>query len=647
MGKFGYAGKILRVDLSNNDLTDLPTSNYSRRFIGGKGFAAKIFWDETTQHTKALDPNNFLLIMTGPVTGFTGLAGSRWTICGKSPEVEPEAFSYSNFGGSWGVWLKYAGYDGIAITGKADKPVFILIDKGKVQIQDASHLWGKNGLETQEIICGQLGSKTRVMAIGQAGEKQVTFATILATDNAVGSSGFGAVMGSKMLKAIAIRVDEKIFPTAFDPEKLKTLIQDVHRIKGTNRELFHAAGLPPENDLTRFTKCYGCIDECIRSAYKWEDGKEYKFFCQASNVYHAAAQRYGSGVDVSMMATRLCDLYGLDTAVVEPMISWLGECYSAGVLTEEHTGLPLSKIGSADFFDKLVRMISFREGFGDILALGTLRAAGIVGKDSHKLINMKIGTGVGTRASEGRDYDPRLIPINILSYATEPRRPIQVLHGAAIPFVRWIVHSNDSSESFFSYEVFMQIAEEFWGSSEAADFSTLSGKALATKNIQDYNNIKECMILCDLQWPHYHIKSIDKNIRFSTMESLILSAITGMEITEEKYNLIGERIFNLQRAIHINQGWKGRKADTLIDYYHDDPLHWALFADECMVPGPNGVLTSKKGSVVDRGEFETLKDEYYRLRGWDIETGLQTQGRLEMLELNDVAKDLKQRKLVL
>jgi len=645
LSEFGYAGEILRVDLSNNGINKLLTADYSSKFIGGRGFAAKIYWDETSARTRALEPDNCLLMMTGPLGGFKRLAGSRWTICGNSPEIEPEAFSYSNLGGSWGAWLKYAGFDGIAVTGKADKPVYIYIDNGRVQIRDASHLWGKNALETLVQLQSELGHETRVMTIGQAGENQVTYATIFATDNAVGSSGFGAVMGSKMLKAITVKTDKKKLPPASDPDRLKSLVEQIYRLKMTNRENVFVAALPPKNNLTRLTTCHGCINGCSRMAYMGEDGMKYKFFCQAANVYNALAQQYGSGIEVSMLATRLCDVYGLDTAVVEPLISWLGACYSAGILTEEQTGLPVSRIGSADFIKTLVKKISFREGFGDILALGTLRAAKRVGKDSQKLINLRIGVGTGSRASECQDHDPRLIPINILFYATEPRRAVQVLHGASMPFLRWSAWLNNKKESIFSYEVFRQIAEEFWGSVQAADFSTYTGKALAAKNIQDYNNTKESLVLCDMQWPHYQIRTIDKNIGFSTLESRVFAAVTGREIDEVEFNRFGERIFNLQRAIHINQGWGGRKGDTLLDYFHDDPLKWTLFAHECIVPGKDGTPTSRKGAVIERGAFEVLKGEYYRLRGWDVETGFQTRAKLEELELMDIAEDLGKRKL--
>ncbi len=168
---------------------------------------------------------------------------------------------------------------------------------------------------------------------------------------------------------------------------------------------------------------------------------------------------------------------------------------------------------------------------------------------------------------------------------------------------------------------------------------------MTAKNIQDYNNNKESLVLCDKQWPHYQIRSIDKNIGFSTMESRVLTTITGREIDEVEFNRFGERIFNLQRAIHINPGWGGRKGDTLLDYLHDDPLEWILFSHDCIVPGKDGIPTSRKGALIERDEFEVLKGEYYKQRGWDVETGFQTRAKLEELELGDIAEDLEKRNL--
>jgi aldehyde:ferredoxin oxidoreductase len=229
--EFGYAGEILKIDLSKQEITRLKTADYSDRFLGGRGIAAKIYWDVTTPNTMALDENNCMIFITGPVAGFTRFSGCRWQICGKSPEMEPEAFSYANLGGSWGAWLKYAGYDGIVVIGKASNPVYVYIDsEGKVEIRNADHLWGQNTLKTQEILQNEHGKDARVLSIGPAAENLVTFATILAAENASGSSGFGAVMGFKRLKAIVVKAGSKKRAEAADPKYLQSLAKQVYEI---------------------------------------------------------------------------------------------------------------------------------------------------------------------------------------------------------------------------------------------------------------------------------------------------------------------------------------------------------------------------------------------------------------------------------
>ena len=185
-------------------ITHVPTMDYADRFLGGRGVAAKIYWDEVSPDTRALDPANRMIFITGPLAGFSGLAGSRWQVCGKSPATTPEHFCYGNLGGSWGAYLKFAGYDGIIVQGKSEKPVYLSIDDGTVEIRDASSLWGKQSIEVREILKGELGSATRVVASGTAGDNLVVFASLLADNDSSGTSGFGAVMGSKKLKAIAV-----------------------------------------------------------------------------------------------------------------------------------------------------------------------------------------------------------------------------------------------------------------------------------------------------------------------------------------------------------------------------------------------------------------------------------------------------------
>jgi aldehyde:ferredoxin oxidoreductase len=640
MAEFGYAGEILRIDLTTRKISTLATADYSDRFLGGRGIAAKIYWDETSPETKALSPENCLVFITGPVAGFTRFSGCRWQICGKSPEMEPEAFSYANLGGSWGSWLKYAGFDGMAVVGKADYPVYILIDNGKVEIRQAVYLWGKTTVETQNILQSELGKEAKVLSIGPAAEKQVTFATVLAAENASGSSGFGSVIGSKNLKAIVVKADKAKRPQAANPEALKSLAGSVQRLRVANFEDYGHI-LPGK---MRLTSCYGCISGCTRWTYDAENGNHFKSFCQASGIYIGPASKYyGDGSEANLLAGRLCDKYGLDTVVMSPLITWLDECYKAGILSESETGLPLSRIGSIEFIETLVRILSLREGFGDVLARGVLRAAEVIGKGSGELLS---ATSL-TRAGENHDYDPRLILANLLTYATEPRRAVHLHHATVIPLKRWLNWTESWKDAGLSTEVLRDIAENFWGSRESFDFSIYTGKALAAKNIKDYGYLKESLILCDLAWPIFQVRNIDHNNGFYSLESQIVSAITGRHLTEKDLNLIGERIFNLQRAILVRQGRRGRQDDILQGFLFQDPLQGTFFDPGCVVPDASGNPVSRKGAVIEKEAFEKLKDEYYTLRGWDVDSGFQTRTKLQELGLGDIGAELAKRNLVL
>jgi aldehyde:ferredoxin oxidoreductase len=346
--------------------------------------------------------------------------------------------------------------------------------------------------------------------------------------------------------------------------------------------------------------------------------------------------------EVALLATRLCDRYGLDTTVMQPMIEWLARCHEEGILNDSNTGLPFSKIGSAEFIETLTRKIALRQGFGDVLAQGILKAAASLGKKAQELAN----TSVLTRAGETKDYDPRLVLTNALLYATEPRRPINQVHELTHALWMWRNRVKGQEGAFLSTGDFITIAEKFWGGAAAADFSTYDGKALAAKKIQDRAYAKESYILCDFLWPVIWVRFADDHTGDPTLESQVISAITGRVIDEAGLNSIGERVFNLQRAIFSRQGWGGRSGDRLLDYLHDEPLEGVFFNPDCIVPGKNGEIVSRKGARIDRKDFENLKSEYYALRGWDAASGQPTEKKLRELELADIATDLKARGLL-
>jgi len=639
MPEYGYAGKILKVDLSSGKIAEQPSADYTDKYIGGHGIAARLYWDMVPPEAKAYDPENCLICASGPVAGFPGFAGFRWKICGKTPLGDPESFSYCNLGERWGAWLKYAGYDALTVRGRADKPVYLYIHDGKVEIRDASHLWGQTSFDTSDILKAELGQNVSVLTTGPAGEKLVPFAVVTAEGGASGSGGLGALMGSKNLKAIVAAGDKK--PVAANPEKVRQMAKLIRdsRIKMDMPSMWGVPG------LTHPHACHGCGIGCSREVYEDEKGRRYKALCQASEVYLEMVQRYsGNPNGARLQGTRLCDGYGLDTSVMQSMIEWLDACFQEGLINERETGLPLSKVGSPEYIEELTRIIAFREGFGDILSRGIIPAAAVVGPKAEALLPRV----VATRGGEKKDYDPRLFITTALVYATEPRRAISQLHEISSPLMMWVGMGGGEPGELFSVESYRKAAEIIWGSAVAADLSTYEGKAVTAKKIQDHVFAKESLVVCDLRWTMTQYSRALGTTADTVTESQVYSAITGKEIDDAELDRIGERIFNLQRAILLRQGWQGRKDDRLLEYFFTEPLRQGelFYNPECLAPGKDGETISKIGATVDRDKFEGMKTEYYGLRGWDAETGLPTKARLAELHLNDVAADLAGRGLL-
>jgi aldehyde:ferredoxin oxidoreductase len=642
MAEYGYSGKILRVDLSSGKFSLIPTSDYSPRFLGGRGIAAKIYWDEVYPPTGALDPDNRLFFMTGPLCGFPGLSGSRWMICGKSPATDPESFTYCNFGGSWGAHLKFAGYDGIVVHGASSKPVYILIEDGNVSIQDASNVWGKGNIDTRRALKDIHSEAARVVSIGQAGENCIQFSIILAEDDASGSGGLASVMGAKKLKAIVVKGKNK--PVAANPEALKQVSQYA-------REL--TRGMPLiQKELTpgpRMKKvaCYGCIRGCIRSEAMAKDGTYHKYMCTAAQFYQDAAKHYygpwsTEAVEVPFQATMMCDDYGIDTNSLLAMIMWLGRCYAKGILNDTITGMQIMKAGSIEFIEKMIKMIALRQGFGDVMAKGTIKAAESLGAGAREQITYYV-----SKAGHMTLYDPRMFLAHSLFYAMEPRQPIQQLHEMSLPMYKWLDWSDGITTSYVSTDVFRKLAKVFWGSELAADFSTYEGKALAAKKIQDRQYARECLIVCD--FPLNNASSVmysDDHIGDPSLDSKMLAAVVGGEPDEQALYCTGERVFNLQRAILAREGHRGRAADVLEESFYTRPLKFIGLNSECKAPGKDGKVTSRKDTVVERDKFEAMKGEYYKLRGWDVATGLQTRAQLDSIGLGDIAGEMGERGLV-
>ena len=213
-------------------------------------------------------------------------------------------------------------------------------------------------------------------------------------------------------------------------------------------------------------------------------------------------------------------------------------------------------------------------------------------------------------------------------------------------WISWVNWANKVEGAYLSSEAFRNIARRFWGSELAVDFSTYDGKALATTRIQDRACAKESLILCDVLWPITQVRHSEDHVGDPGVESRLLSAVTGAEVDEQGLYRIGERVFNLQRAILVREGHQGRESDVLPEPFYTKPLKFGTLNPECLAPGKDGEVISRKGAVVERDRFEQMKDEYYPLRGWDVATGLQTRAKLKELGLSEVAGDLEQRGLL-
>jgi aldehyde:ferredoxin oxidoreductase len=228
----------------------------------------------------------------------------------------------------------------------------------------------------------------------------------------------------------------------------------------------------------------------------------------------------------------------------------------------------------------------------------------------------------------------------------EPRLPMSQLHEYGVLMPKFAAWAKRLPEAKASSDAVRAIAKRFWGSEIAGDLSTYEGKALAAKKIQDRETAKECLVLCDMLWPIVDLDGTEDHVGDPTLESRLLSAVTGWDIDEEGLNRIGERVFNLQRAILVREGHRGRDFDQPPVRCFTDPLRFDQVNQDCVVPGRNWEPVSRKGATIDRGSFERMKDEYYKLRGWDVTTGLQTRAALEDLGLHDVADDLVVRGLL-
>ncbi len=636
---YGWCGKILKVDLTDSRISELNTRDYADRFLGGRGIATRIYWEAVASHTRAFDPQNCLILMNGPL-GATGAQGaSRFVVAGKSPMLLPEGFCYGNLGGFFGPHLKRAGYDGVVICGRSEKPVYLLIQDEKVQILDASALWGKGVYAVRDILNETHGKKVRYITTGVAGENMCRSANLMTDNEGSATGGFGAVMGSKNLKAVAVLGTGN--PLVYDPEKLMELNRLAVHLN--RRDPLYVPF--PEDQVRRTGKasCYQCGLDCImRNTFRTASGKTVVRKCQAMFVYFPWVMgRAGESAETAINATGICNDLSICTMEMYNIIEWLDTCYKTGYLTEKDTGLDISKLGTGEFFENLAGMIALRQGFGDILAEGLLRAGQQLGKEARSLFSNFV-SAVG----DGATYSAREYIVNGLLYALESRQPIAMLHEISRLIGYWVMNQSDPKSSPVTSEVFRAAATKFWGHDQAWDLSTHEGKAQAAVKIMDRTFVKDSLLLCDSGWPIMFSWNTPDHVGDPELERHVFTAATGIETDQTSLQQYGERIFNLQRGILLREGWRPKTDDVPGDFNFTDPVETVFMNPDVLIPGPGEEVISRKGQTLDRDAYETMRNEFYELRGWDVESGLQKAETLNRLEMSDLAQDLKKINLV-
>jgi len=640
-GRYGWTGRLLEVDLSERTYSARETEDYTNRFIGGKGVGGRIYWDNLTAGKDAFHEDSPLILMTGPLAATPAPSGSRWLVCGKSPSLYPECFASANLGGSFGAQLKKAGYDGLIIKGKASDTSYLLITDGKLEFRSAAHLSGLPVSATMRAIHNEAGKKVGIVTTGIGGENRVRFATVATDAGGSGSVGFGAVMGSKNLKAIAVR-GSGVIPVAH-PDTIRSIRQKIKRMTGEG--YFNLYGSPAplaETEVVKKIQCRGCFQGCWRSLYRTTSGEEGIRKCQSSFFYTLWDKRaHGDLSQATFLATSFANDYSLCTMELPGVLIWLEQCIENGIISEKETGLPMSAAGSVEFIRLFIDKIAKREGFGGVLAEGVMRAADMLGSDAKAL-----ALGHFTQTGRGLAYGPKVFSPSALIYATEPRPSVAELHEVCEPLTKWALwYTTGGSFSYLSTEVLRKIAKRFWGSEDAADFSSTAGKALAAVKIQNRQHVKDALILCDFAFPIMDDTSAIDHVGDAGLESRLFSAVTGLEVDEEELNAAGERIFNLLRAIYLREGRLGRADDYLPESQFeekDEPVFdvFGMFNPDLYLPGNADEVLSRKGKALSRNDFKQLLHEYYCLRGWDPATGLLTRKRLIELGLQDLIQAL-------
>jgi aldehyde:ferredoxin oxidoreductase len=627
LGKyFGYAGRILRINLTKSKVSIKPTEKrLITEFLGGRGFNSRRLYEEVPRAVTALSCENKLMFATGPLVGTAFPLGARFNVSAKSPLTG--ILGDANAGGHFAAEMKFAGYDQIIFEGRSLKPCYVCVRDQEVQIKDAEHLVGKDVYEATETIRKDTADPhVQVATVGPAAENLVLYAGIFANCvRPAARTGMGTVMASKNLKAIALKGTGSI--NIADSDAFWKIAEEVEgetyahpqywprRKMGTTRILSLAdkLGFLPTRHFTSATfehaaevsgerlareynvknrACFSCIVPCSR-IYTIREG-DYAGLHGEGPEYEALSSftaRVGNAnLNLALKAVDLTNRLGLDAITTAECIAWAMELYEMGELTKKETGGLELKWGSGEAIIGLIAKIAYRDGFGDLLADGVKKAAEKLGKGKEIALQVK--------GLELIQADPRGLKGYGLGYAVSSRGAD---HLRSEPFLEL---SDDPDKGL-----------KMFGIREATQRLAYKGKGKLIRYCENWCAIIDSLEIC---------KNLAENMELLPLDRAaeITKAATGFPFTQDTMFEIGERIVNLERAYIVREGIT-RKDDYLPSRFLKEPL-------------PNG---NSKGSVF---EIEPMLDEYYMERGWDS-NGIPKAEKLRETRLEYVIRDLKRR----
>lgn len=608
----GYIGKILDIDLSREEVNVLDLDwDVAMKFVGGRGYSAKLLFDRLKPGVDPFSEENLLIFMTGPLTGTRAPTSGRFAVSSKSPLTN--TIFDSQCGGSWGPELKRAGFDGIVIRGKSSSPVYIYVNDGKVDIREASKIWGLDTEATEEAIKSDVKEDhVKVCCIGPAGENMVRIACIISDKHrAAGRGGLGAVMGSKKLKAIAVKGNGEIKvanPKAFDKEVKKVL--DILRgnpITGDSLgrygtaflvHLMNKAGVFPSHNfnrgfydkaedvcgekitealLVKRTACYACPIACGRLIkYRFKGDERISAGPEYESVWALGPNCGISDISVIAYANELCNRLGLDTISLGNTIGFLMECNQKGLL-EKLGGLDvMPKFGDSEALLKIVVDTAYKRGVGALVGEGVYRISKAVGAED---------IAAHAKGLELPAYDPRGAKGMALAYAT----------------------SNRGGCHLRAYVIMSEIL----GVPRYIDPLSYEDKAALVKRLQDVSAVIDSLIMCK-----FTMLALFSTLMYEPAHyARLLTTATGFYVDEGEFYRIGERIYNLERLFNVREGFD-RLHDVLPLRFLREPLNEG----------------AAKGEVVD---LVRMLDAYYMVRGWNY-YGIPMDKKIQELGLEPV-----------